>query len=125
MGAQRKGQPERGAELRPGVGLTNSTCEAAEGNEAVEGRRQPEGSLLERARVRTLSRVSLLPHLQRVNEAAKRNKQVRFTALLHHVDVAALERAFRLKQNCASAGVDGETVDTYEQGLQAKLVDLC
>lgn len=125
VGAECKGQPERYAELRPGVGLTNSTWEAAEGNEAVEGRRQPEGNPMEKARVRTQSRAALLPHLQRVNEAAKRNKQVRFTTLLHHVDVASLERAFRRLKRGASAGVDGETVSTYEQGLQVKLEDLC
>lgn len=55
MGAECTGQPERCAELRPGVGLTNSTSEATEGNEAVEGRRQPEGSPMEKARVRTQS----------------------------------------------------------------------
>src|SRR5687767_2439645 len=34
---------------------------------------------------------------------------MRFTALLHHVDVAALERAFRRQKRQASAGVDGMT----------------
>lgn len=125
MGVQREGQPERGAELRSGVGLANSTGEAVEGNEAVKGRSQPEGNRLEKTKVRTQSRVALPPHLQRVNEAAKRNKQARFTALLHHVNVTALERAFHRLKRSASAGVDGETVTTYEQGLQGKLQDLC
>lgn len=60
-----------------------------------------------------------------MNEAAKRNKQVRFTTLLHHVDIAALEREFRRLKRRASAGVDGETVDTYERELQVKLENLC
>jgi group II intron reverse transcriptase/maturase len=80
---------------------------------------------MEKATARTQSRGTLLPHLQRVNEAAKRNKQVRFTALLHHVDDAALKRAFRRLKRSASAGVDGETVATYEQELPVKLQDLC
>lgn len=47
-GAQSKGRPEFCAELRPGVGLVNSTAETAEQRlervvEAVEGRGQPEG----------------------------------------------------------------------------------
>jgi len=37
----------------------------------MEGRDQPEGSLREEARVRTQSRVALLPNLERVNAAAK------------------------------------------------------
>jgi group II intron reverse transcriptase/maturase len=56
-----------------------------------------------------------------VNDRAKRDKRVRFTALLHHVDVHALHRAFsRLKRN-ASAGVDGLTVHSYEQDLLGNL----
>jgi hypothetical protein len=35
----------------------------------------------------------LLPNLARVNAAAQQAAQTRFTALLHHVDIAALERA--------------------------------
>ena len=64
-------------------------------------------------------------NLWRVNAAARRNKQARFTALLHHVDVVALERAFRRLKRKASAGVDGETVETYEQNLAGNLKDLC
>jgi group II intron reverse transcriptase/maturase len=61
----------------------------------------------------------------RVNEAARCDGKTRFTALLHHVDVAALERAFRRLKRKASAGVDGETVDSYEEDLQSNLRALC
>ncbi len=61
------------------------------------------------------------PSLQRVNAAARRSGQVRFTALLHHVDVAALERAFKRMRRAASAGVDGVTVEMYAQDLQINL----
>jgi len=64
-------------------------------------------------------------NLWRVYEAAKRNKQAQFTALMHHVDAVALERAFRRLKRKASAGVDGETVVTYEQDLESNLKDLC
>ena len=90
----------------------------------AEGRGQPEGTPREKVRVRTQSRVALPPNLARVNEAARRDKQVRFTALLHHVDVAALERAFRRCKRRAAPGVDGETVASYEQDLAQKLQDL-
>src|SRR5450755_3209370 len=54
-----------------------------------------------------------------------RSGQVRFTALLHHVNVAALERAFKRMRRAASAGVDGVTVEMYTQDLQNNLQRLC
>jgi retron-type reverse transcriptase len=80
-----------------------------------------EGEPRENARVRTQSRVTLPSNLAWVNEAAWRDKSTRFTALLHHVDVRALERAFRRLKRSAAPGVDGETVASYEQGLAQNL----
>jgi group II intron reverse transcriptase/maturase len=76
-------------------------------------------------RVRTQSREALTSPLRWVNEQAVRDKRAQFTALLHHVDVARLELAFWRLKRSASADVDGETVASYEQGLQEKLEDLC
>jgi len=53
----------------------------------AEGRGRPEGNSLREGKVRTQGRGILPVNLARVNEAAK---GARFTALLHHVDVAAL-----------------------------------
>jgi retron-type reverse transcriptase len=64
-------------------------------------------------------------NLARVNAAARRAAQSQFTALLHHVNEAALERAFRRQKRQASAGVDGMTVAAYEQNLESNLRDLC
>lgn len=91
----------------------------------AEGRGRPEGGTRGSGEVRTQSRVATPPHLARVHEAARRGKRTRFTALLHHVNVEALERAFRRLKRGAAAGIDGETVATYEQGLHEKLCDLC
>src|SRR5215471_18534934 len=91
----------------------------------AEGRDQLGRNLRERNRVWTQSRVALPPNLARVNAAARAAVQTRFTALLHHVDTAALERAFRRQKRQASAGIDGMTVTMYEQELGAKLTDLC
>jgi RNA-directed DNA polymerase len=87
----------------------------------AEGRGRPEAEPRENAKVRTQRRVTLPAKLARVNEAARRDKSTRFTALLHHVDVSALERAFgRLKRN-AAPGVDGETAASYEVDLAQNL----
>jgi RNA-directed DNA polymerase len=91
----------------------------------MEGRDQPERSPNERSEVRTQSRGALLPHLARVNAAARKAAHTQFTALLHHVDIEALERAFRRQKRRASAGVDGITVADYEQNLASNLQALC
>ena len=87
----------------------------------AEGRDQPGGISRAEAKVRTQSRAALPPNLARVNAAARQAAQTRFTGLLHHVDTAALERAFRRQKRLASAGVDGMTVAAYEQYLEANL----
>ena len=91
----------------------------------MEGRDQPKGNSQGEAQDRTQSRRILPLNLMRVNEAAKRDRKARFTALLHHVDVWALLRAFHRLKRRASAGVDGETVAHYEQNVSANLEDLC
>ena len=91
----------------------------------AEGRDQPGRNPIERGEVRTQSRVALPSNLARVNAAADKAVQTRFTALLHHVDVEALERSFRRQKRRASAGVDGITLADYEQDLETKLHDLC
>jgi hypothetical protein len=91
----------------------------------AEGRGQPGRSPREGGRVRTQSRAALPSNLARVNAAARAAVQTRLTALLHHVDAEALERAFRRQKRQASAGVDGVTVLDYEQNLEANLQDLC
>src|ERR1700739_3793245 len=91
----------------------------------AEGRDQPGGISRVEARVRTQSRTALPPNLARVNAAAQQAAQTRFTALLHKVDIAALERAFRRQKRLASAGVDGMTVAVYWLDLEANLQDLC
>lgn len=91
----------------------------------MKGRSRLEDGLSERRQDRTQRRKPLPSSLARVHEAASRDKRTRFTALLHHVNVEALGRAFGRLKRGAAAGVDGETVATYEQRLSEKLQGLC
>jgi hypothetical protein len=59
---------------------------AAKATSRPEGRPRLMGNSGEQARDRTQSRVILSANLTRVNEAAKRSRQTRFTALLHGRD---------------------------------------
>ena len=90
----------------------------------AEGRGGLEADPRKRAEGRTQSRKPLPAKLAWVNEAARGDKSTRFTALMHHVDVSALERAFRRLKRSAAPGVDGETVDSYEQNLAQNLSQL-
>jgi RNA-directed DNA polymerase len=62
--------------------------------------------------------------LGRVREVARRDKQARFTALLHHVDVARLWNAYWAINPKAATGVDGQTWERYGQDLESNLRDL-
>jgi RNA-directed DNA polymerase len=62
--------------------------------------------------------------LDRVREVAVRDKDARFTALLHHVDLAMLRKAYAAVRREAAPGVDGVTWAEYGQDLQANLEDL-
>ena len=62
--------------------------------------------------------------LDRVREVARRDKEARFTALLHHVSLERLVMAYWALSPKASPGVDGVTWADYGQDLVANLRDL-
>jgi len=93
--------------------------------EVVERRGLAKGNSLGGTTLRTQRRGGVSSALERVRQAARRDRQQRFTALLHHV--YALERlraAYEALNPRASAGIDGETWKHYGQNLEANLQDL-
>jgi len=93
--------------------------------EGAEGRGLAKGNLRQQNAFRTQRRGDAHSALERVREAARKNKETRFTALFHYVfDLGMLEFAFfRLKKE-ASPGVDGETWRNYVEDLEENLQDL-
>ena len=73
---------------------------------------------------RTQSRGSVSQGLDRVRQIARCNKKEKFTALLHHVNVARLREAFLALKRRAAPGVDGVTWQAYEADLECRLQDL-
>src|SRR6059058_1341847 len=59
-----------------------------------------------------------------VRKAARNNKEMKFTALLHHLTVDLLREGFYALKRKAAPGVDGVTWQEYESGLENRLVDL-
>ncbi len=73
---------------------------------------------------RTQSRESGSNGLERVREVAKKDKEVRFTALLHHVTVDLLRDSYSRLKKKAAPGVDGVTWREYGEGLEGRISDL-
>ena len=92
--------------------------------EAVEGRRPGKGNAVSETRPGRSAGVSVSSGLDRVRQAARRDKDARFTALLHHVSVDRLEAAYRAIRPGAAPGVDGVTWKDYGQDLEENLRDL-
>jgi RNA-directed DNA polymerase len=93
--------------------------------EAVEGRGLAKGNSPERNAPRTQSRVGAPSALERVRQAAERDRRQRFTALLHHVyDVDRLRAAYFALKRDAAPGVDGQTWRQYGKDLERNLQDL-
>src|ERR1700680_5089077 len=94
------------------------------GAEAVEGRRPAKGNAASETRSGRSAGLGVSSDLDRVRQVARRDKGVRFTALLHHVSVDRLEAAYRAIRPGAAPGVDGVTWKDYGQDLEENLRDL-
>ena len=92
--------------------------------EVVEGRGPAKGNTNEQNAARTLRRTTAPSALERVRQAAQRNKKAKFTALLHHITIDRLRDAYAALQRRAAPGVDGMTWAAYGEDLEARLVDL-
>ena len=89
--------------------------------EQVEPRAGTEGNAGQQRTRRAQNRESVSQKLERVRQAAKLRKKERFTALLHHVTVEFLEKAFYALRRRAAPGVDGQTWADYEGNLDEHL----
>ena len=73
----------------------------------------------------TLSSSGLQSALERIRQAASRDKKLRFTGLWHHVyEVNRLREAYYSLKRRAAPGVDGETWQHYGEDLEENLQDL-
>lgn len=94
------------------------------GAEVVEGRGPAKGNTGSETRPGRSAGMGVSSDLDRVRQLARQDKEVRFTALLHHVTVDRLREAYRAISPNAAAGVDGVTWRDYGRDLEANLLDL-
>ena len=92
--------------------------------EVVEGRGSAEGNAASETRSGPRAGQGALSELDRVRRVAATDREARFTALLHHVDVDRLRAAYRAIRPKAAPGVDGVTWADYGRDLEENLRDL-
>jgi group II intron reverse transcriptase/maturase len=106
----------------PAKSPNNAVPSAAEG---MEGKGLAKGNPRQQNAPRTRSREGAPSALERVRQAARRDRKAKFTALLHHIyDPEALRAAYFGLKRQAAAGVDGETWRHYGEALEENLRDL-
>jgi len=99
--------------------LPNNAADVAA--EAVEGRGLAKGNTASKTRPGLRAGVSVPSALDRVRRVAQQDKEARFTALLHHVDLDRLRAAYWALRPKAAPGVDGVTWADYGQDLEGNL----
>jgi RNA-directed DNA polymerase len=92
--------------------------------EGTEGRRPTKENIGQATPPRTRSRTSESSALLGVREVARRDKRIRFTALLHHVTVELLRDSYYALKREAAPGIDGLTWQEYGTNLDKRLADL-
>ena len=96
----------------------------AQAAEVGEGRGLAEGNTVGSTRPGRSAGPGVPSGLDRVREVARKDKDARFTALLHHVDLSRLWAAYAAINPKAAPGVDQVTWDAYGQNLRENLEDL-
>src|SRR5271166_5154700 len=108
----------------PATVAARPTNEAERSGSEAEPRAGTEGNALQQSAFRTQGRADASQALERIRQAARRNRKEKFTALMHHIGVDLLEAAFFELKKTAAAGIDGVTWRDYEADLDRKLADL-
>lgn len=105
--------------------VANKGTAPAEPAELLEGRGLAKGNSEEQSRFWMQGQMDLSQALDRIRTAARRDKDLRFTSLWHHVyNVNRLRQAYCALKRNASPGVDGETWRSYGEHLEEKLKEL-
>lgn len=115
---------DHGKSDRPVVPAKPSNKAAQAVAETVEERGLPEGNTASKTRSGLSAGQGVSSALDRVRRAAQKDKDARFTALLHHVDLDRLRAAYRALSPRAAAGVDGVTWQSYGRDLEVNLREL-
>jgi RNA-directed DNA polymerase len=118
------GMNERGKSDSPVVPAKPPNKAVYAAAEVVEERGLAEGNTTSTTHPGRRAGTGVPSGLARVREVARKDKEARFTALLHHVDLDRLRAAYWAIRPTAAPGVDGVTWEAYGQELEGNLRDL-
>src|SRR5256712_8053341 len=105
---------DRGQSDRPVVPTKSPNNAGASAAEGMEGRGLAKGNPSQQNAPRTPSREGAPSALERVRQAARQDRKLRITALLHHsYDIHRLRAAYLALTREAAPGVDGATWRRY------------
>jgi len=104
--------------------MSHSNKDKRSSAESEEGRPQIKENASQPHKYPTQSGKGVSQGLAGVRKAARENKEMKFTALLHHLTVDLLRESFYSLKKKAAPGVDGVTWQEYETGLEDRLIDL-
>jgi RNA-directed DNA polymerase len=62
--------------------------------------------------------------LERIHQAARKDKDLKFTSLMHHISVDLLRASFMQLKRSAKPGIDDVTWQQYGEQLEERLPDL-
>ena len=106
------------------VAMKRANKEGRPSAEPVERRDGTKGNSVSQSTRRTQSRGSVSQAVDRIRRAIARNPKERLTALLHHITVEALRRAYLGLRKDAAPGIDGVRWEEYGAKLEERLLDL-
>src|ERR1017187_5436941 len=109
-----RGQPDRSV-------VPANPPDKAAAAEAGEERERAKGNTDSETRRGRSAGLRVSSELGRVRQVARRDKEARFTALLHHVTLGRLMLAYHDISPKAAPGIDGVTWEAYGQDLVANL----
>src|SRR5438477_5601089 len=116
---------EHGKSDRPVVPAKSPNKAGQPAAEGTERSGLTKGNPQQQNASRTPSRTDAPSALERVRQAASKDKETRFTALLHHIyNLETLRTAYFCLKKEAAPGVDGETWRHYGETLEENLQDL-
>lgn len=119
------GQGKSDSPIVPGKSPNKGGATAGPSAEGMEGRGLAKGNLGEQNRFRAQHRSDLQQALERVRQAAARDRRMKFTTLWHHVyNVNRLREAYLGLKRTAAPGVDHVTWEAYGKELEKNLQNL-
>src|SRR5215472_16247166 len=116
---------ERGKSDRPVLPVMSPNNPGEPAAEGMEGRGLAKGNSHQQNVSRTPSRNDAPSALERIRQAANKDKEMRFTALFHHIyNPETLRTAYYSLKKEVAPGVDGETWRHYGDTLEDNLQEL-